>query len=117
MKSNIIFTEHATISALMGKHKRPWQQTDYVLSNFAKTVSDARKKYVEYVKSGFNQGRRPELTGGGLIRSLGGWKALKKIRLKGQDRLKSDARILGNSEFVNRILQQANEKLDRHYEL
>ena len=104
-------------SVLAGKHKRSWQETDYVLSHFGKTISDARKNYVEYVKSGFNQGRRPELTGGGLIRSLGGWKALKKIRLKGQDRVKSDARILGDSDFVSEILQQANEKLDRYYEL
>lgn len=104
-------------SALMGKQKRPWQQNDYVLSYFGKSVSDARKSYLEYVQSGFNQGRRPELTGGGLIKGLGGWKAVRKIRLKGQDRVKSDARILGDSDFVTRILEEANEKLDRHYEL
>lgn len=104
-------------SALMGKQKRPWQQNDYVLSYFGKSVSDAIKSYLEYVQSGFNQGRRPELTGGGLIKGLGGWKAVRKIRLKGQDRVKSDARILGDSDFVTRILEEANEKLDRHYEL
>ena len=104
-------------SVLMGEQKNPWQETDYVFSYFGKTVSDARKDYLEYVKSGFNQGRRPELTGGGLVKSLGGWRALKKIRLKGQDRIKSDARILGDSDFVTQILEQANEKLDRHYEL
>ena len=104
-------------SALMGKRNRPWQQTDYVLKFFGRKVSEARKNYVEYVQSGFDQGRRPELTGGGLIRSLGGWKALKKIRLRGQDRVKSDARILGDNDFVTRMLEQANDKLDRHYEL
>jgi hypothetical protein len=104
-------------SALMGKQKRPWQQNDYVLSYFGKSVSDARKSYFKYVQSGFNQGRRPELIGGGLIKGLGGWKAVRKIRLKGQDRVKSDARILGDSDFVTRILEEANEKLDRHYEL
>ena len=104
-------------SALMGKQKRPWQQNDYVLSYFGKSVSDARKSYLEYVQSGFNQGRRPELTGGGLIKGLGGWKAVRKIRLKGQDRVKSDARILGDSDFVTKMLEEANEKLDRHYEL
>ena len=104
-------------SALMGKQKRPWQQNDYVLSYFGKSVSDARKRYLEYVQSGFNQGRRPELTGGGLIKGLGGWKVVRKIRLKGQDRVKSDVRILGDSDFVTRILEEANEKLDRHYEL
>ena len=108
MKINIIFTEHAPLS--------PFRCT-WSASYFGKTVSDARSNYVEYVKSGFNQGRRPELTGGGLIKSLGGWRALKKIRLKGQDRVKSDARILGDSDFVTQILEEANEKLDRHYEL
>ena len=50
--------------------------------------------------TGFSQLMRRLLIGGGLIRSLGGCKALKKIGLKGQDRLKSDARSLGDSDFV-----------------
>ena len=104
-------------SALMGTLSRPWQQSNYVLKFFGQKVPDARKNYVEYIKSGFDQGRRPELTGGGLIRSLGGWKTSKKIRLTGQDRIKSDARILGDNDFVTQVLKQANEKLDRHYEL
>jgi REP element-mobilizing transposase RayT len=104
-------------STLMAKLNRPWQQTDYVLKFFGQKVSGARKNYVEYVESGFDQGRRPELTGGGLVRSHGGWKALKKIRLRGQDRIKSDARILGDTDFVTQMLAQANEILDRHYEL
>ena len=52
------------------------------------------------MKAGYEQGRRPELTGGGLIRSLGGWAALKKLRLKDQDRLKGDERILGDSVIL-----------------
>jgi len=66
---------------------------------------------------GVGQGRRPELVGGGLIRSLGGWSALKKIRLGGYDRRKGDERILGDSDFVLAILAEANEQLDRFYEL
>jgi len=34
---------------------------------------------------------------GGLIRSLGGWDEGKKMRLKGQDRITSDQRILGKA--------------------
>jgi hypothetical protein len=104
-------------STLMGKFNRPWQQTDYVLKYFGQKVLEARKNYVGYVQSEFNQGRRPERTGGGLIRSLGGWKALKKIRVRGQDRIKSDSRILGDNDFVTQMLELANEKLDRQYEL
>ena len=48
-----------------------------------------------------------------LIRSLGGWVASKKLRLKGHDRLKGDERILGDGDFVTSILAEANEKLDR----
>jgi hypothetical protein len=104
-------------STLMGKFNRPWQQTDYVLKYFGQKVLEARKNYVGYVQAEFNQGRRPELTGGGLIRSLAGWKALKKIRVRGQDRIKSDSRILGDNDFVTQMLELANEKLDRQYEL
>ena len=55
--------------------------------------------------------------GGGLIRSLGGWAEVKKIRLSGQDGIKGDERILGESDFVMEVLSQANEKYSRHYEL
>jgi hypothetical protein len=58
------------------------------------------------VKAGYGQGRRPELTGRGLICSLGGWTASKKLRLKGQDRLKGDERILGDSDIVTSISQK-----------
>jgi REP element-mobilizing transposase RayT len=104
-------------SALMGNQKRAWQETDYVLTVFRKTPAAARRSYAKYIKAGYGQGRRPELTGGGLIRSLGGWAASKKLRLKGQDRLKGDERILGDSDFVTAILAEANEKLDRFYEI
>jgi putative transposase len=104
-------------STIVGHQKRAWQETDYVLSFFSKSPAAAKRCYVAYVKAGYNQGRRPELTGGGLIRSLGGWAASKKLRLKGQDRLKGDERILGDSEFVVSLLAEANEKLDRFYEI
>jgi hypothetical protein len=51
--------------------------------------------------AGYGQGRRPELAGGGLIRSLGGWAASKKLRLKGQDRPKGDERILGKLSKID----------------
>ena len=104
-------------SALMGKQKRAWQETDYVLSVFGNTPAAAKRSYAAYVKEGYGQGRRPELTGGGLIRSLGGWAETKKLRLKGQNRLKGDERILGDSDFVTSILAEANERFDRCYEL
>lgn len=104
-------------SVLMGKRGCPWQDTEYVLSHFGSKMGEAREGYYAYVKAGVGQGRRPELVGGGLIRSLGGWAEVKTMRSKGQERLKGDERILGDSDFALEILQEANERLDRYYEM
>lgn len=77
----------------------------------------ARRRYSAFMKAGLDQGRRPELVGGGLVRSLGGWSAVKKMRLRGMDRVKGDQRILGESSFVQSILEQADQELKRTYEL
>ena len=69
------------------------------------------------MEGGINQGRQDDLIGGGLIRSIGGWSEVKKLRQKGQDHLMSDERILGDSEFVESILFQADEKYERRYEV
>lgn len=104
-------------SVILGKMKREWQDEKYVLAYFGRKIGSARNKYLSYVEEGIAQGRRPDLTGGGLIRSHGGWKELKKTRLKGQGRIKGDQRILGESEFVMEVLSEANEKFERFYEL
>ena len=69
------------------------------------------------MKDGIEQGRRPELVGGGLIRSLGGWAEVKTNRLNKVDRIKSDERIPGDSEFVMQVLAEADETFDRRYKL
>ena len=101
----------------MGKGDCDWQETKYVLSCFGKSILEARENYYSYMKEGMDQGRRPELVGGGLIRSLGGWSEVRKLRLTGQDRIKGDERILGDGEFVMAILSAADERMDRRYEL
>ncbi|UCG66432.1 MAG: transposase [Deltaproteobacteria bacterium] len=104
-------------SVLMGNIKCEWQDAEYVLSFFGSRVAEAQKRYRAYVEAGIEQGRRPELIGGGVIRSVGGWAEVKRIRLMGQDRLKGDERILGESDFVMDVLSQADETQSRHYEL
>ena len=104
-------------SVLMGKRKYAWQDTGYALSYFGKSVREARKRYLAYVEEGIEQGKRPELVGGGLIRSLGGWQAVKDARFKAQGRIKGDQRILGDSAFVMDVLAEAEEKFERFYEL
>ncbi len=101
----------------MGKKKRKWQDIRHVLGYFGQNYKEARRNYLSYMEKGISIGRRPELVGGGLIRSLGGWDEVKKLRLNGQDRVKGDERILGESDFVNDILSEAGEEYSRGYEL
>ena len=103
-------------SAVLGSVKRDWQQVDYVLGFFGKTKSAARRAYRQFVEKGVSQGRRHDLTGGGLVRSLGGWTALRALR-GSTVRIKGDERILGDSDFVEAVLRDANEKLTRRYQL
>ena len=60
-------------SVVMDRKRHEWQDRDYVLSWFGRREAEARTAYRRYVKEGIEDGRRPELVGGGLIRSLGGW--------------------------------------------
>ena len=53
-----------------------------------------------------------ELVGGGLLRSVGGWKGLKELRDSGE-RVRADERILGGSEFVERVLRESDEEWER----
>ncbi|OQY11175.1 MAG: hypothetical protein B6I30_07285 [Desulfobacteraceae bacterium 4572_187] len=64
----------------MGKHKNPWQDTDSVLQLFGKSKYVARKKYRDFLEKGIGRGRNPEMTGGGLLRSIGGGVVLKSMR-------------------------------------
>ena len=102
-------TGHAV---LMGQVTNTWQDTDYVLRFFAKTLHSARKHYLTFVSKGLSMGRRPDLVGGGLIRSVGGWSALKALRATGM-RVMGDERILGSGDFVEKVLKQANEAYEK----
>ena len=99
-------------SALMGKMKNDWQDTGYVLKLFGQTIRAARKAYHDFVLKGVALGHRPELVGGGLIRSAGGWAIVKEFR-SANIRVISDERILGSSEFTESVLKQANEKYEK----
>jgi REP element-mobilizing transposase RayT len=103
-------------SAIMDKYKHTWQSTEAVLQLFGDGRLKARQLYRRFIQAGIDKGRRPDLVGGGLVRSAGGWTAVKSLRKAGYF-LKSDERILGDSDFVNTVLAEANEQLDRKYEI
>ena len=95
-------------SVIIGRVKRKWQDIDTVLSYFGKGRK-AIEKYEEFVREGVSQGRRPELVGGGLIRSLGGWSQVLSLKRKGI-KVASDERILGSEGFIERLLSEAEER-------
>ena len=82
-------------AVLMGHRDMPGQNTEEVLSYFGRQLKAARRKYREFVIRGISQGRREELTGGGLRRVR---------QLTGRDETEPfDERILGSGEFVERL--------------
>lgn len=95
-------------SVLMGRSKNDWQDRDYVLRFFGTIEGEAKKNYREFVKEGIEEGRRSDLVGGGLIRSQGGWSAVKEMRRKGI-REKSDERILGSGDFVDQLIFESDK--------
>lgn len=99
-------------SVLMGKADYQWQDTAYVLKLFNPKRSSARSAYVHFISKGIALGSRPELVGGGLIRSIGGWAAVKSIRSAGM-RVISDERILGGSDFTETVLKQSDEVYEK----
>jgi hypothetical protein len=96
----------------MGKRNWEWQDTGYVLRLFGARLRAARRSYERFVAEGVGQGRKPELVGGGLIRSAGGWSAIKALRGSGM-RIMGDERILGDADFVESVLKQAQERYEK----
>ena len=101
---------------LIGKAKHPWMDVDHALSEFGTTRRKAVNEYRRFMQDGLGQGRLPELTGGGLIRSKGGWSQVLSARRSGRKE-EYDERILGGGDFVNLILKEAEEKTRRQLKL
>jgi len=102
--------------AVVGRFNHEWQDRDHILSWFGKREGAARGAYQKYVQEGISKGRRPELVGGGLIRSQGGWAQVISMRRRGGGEI-SDERILGDGEFVEKAMREAQTHLKSHYEL
>jgi putative transposase len=90
------FTGHCV---LMGKKTVQWQDSKYVLWIFGRSVAEAQRRCAAYVSKCALQGKRTELTGGGVVRSADGWRAVREAYRQGIG-LTSGERILGSSEFV-----------------
>jgi len=97
---------------LMGINTASWQPVEEVLTRFDMDLLSARNKYEKFVSDGIDMGKQPKLAGGGLLRSAGGWEKIVLARRFGEH-LKSDERILGDSDFVEEVLNAAQERLER----
>ena len=103
-------------SVLIGKMKKEWQDTESVLKMFGEQSGSARRAYRTYVEKGIEEGKRYDLTGGGLLRSAGGWEGVKALR-ENKVYQRNDERILGDGDFVGRVLASAEEEMERRYAL
>jgi REP element-mobilizing transposase RayT len=101
---------------ILGKYSNNWQDISAVLRLFSNTVSQARRRYREFVQKGIEQGKRHDLIGGGLVRSSGGWVTVKAMR-KAKLFQMADERILGDGDFVKSVLSAAQERLEHKYAL
>jgi len=110
--SHNLWSGHA---ALMDKVKREWQDTEYVLSFFGQDRY-RRRNYQRYLQKGVSLGRRPELVGGGLVRSLGGWSEVLALKSRGEKQ-RSDQRILGDSEFVQEVISGLDDLVKKNLRL
>jgi putative transposase len=99
-------------SVMVGKVQRDWQEREYVLSQFGRGEKGSIRAYRRFIEEGKRLGRRPELLGGGLIRSLGGWSKVLSLRRRGEE-MEHDSRILGSGDFVQAVTREAEEAIAR----
>jgi putative transposase len=93
---------------LVGNAKHPWMDTAHILAQFGDTKRKSLHEYRTFMKEGVGRGQLRELTGGGLLRSQGGWSQVLAMQRRGQKE-DFDERILGGGDFVHNILKEAEE--------
>ena len=101
-------------AAIVGIDKMIGKPPNISLIIFLKGCHQRVRQYREYIQKGVSAGKRPDLVGGGLVRSVGGWHALKELR-KRKVYMKGDERILGDSDFIEAVLQSCQDEYEHKY--
>jgi len=96
------WTGHAV---LMGYREHDWQEIGDVLAHFGKQTGSPRREYRAFIGRGISEPTKVDYSGGGLIRSYGGWEHLNRAR-KEHERKIGGERIPGDSEFVEQAPKQ-----------
>ncbi len=95
--------------AIIEKENFPWMDIATVWAHFGDAKRKAIEGYRQFMLEGSNQGHAPQFSGGGLVRSLGGWSNVLSMRRKDQQE-NADERILGCGDFVHQVIQEAEKK-------
>jgi putative transposase len=90
---------------LVGKIRHDWQEKEYVLNQFRRVEKQSIRAYRKFMEEGKGMGGRPDLVGGGLVRSLGGWSKVLSMRGRGEE-VENDSRILGSGDFVQVVIRE-----------
>jgi len=106
------WTGHASV---IGKRETSWQNTEAVLLQFGKHKAVAKCRYRDYIQQGTTN-KSTDLSGGGLIRSYGGWQEVTKHRKNHEARI-GDERILGDSAFVEQSIKEDDIKMKQEIRL
>lgn len=93
-------------AVMMGHRDYSAQDVETVLNRFSSRRKAAMSGYNRFVADGFDQGRREELRGGGLIRSAGGLRQF--MESNPEERELSDERILGSGDFVASVMRDSD---------
>ncbi len=101
---------------LVGAAKNEWQSTEEILERFGKIKTKAIIKYIQFMKDGQSIGKRDDLTGGGLVRSAGGWEGVLRLK-RNKEYWRGDERILGDGDFVTDVLKLSEEEINRKEKL
>ncbi len=115
-------------SSVIGKRKNPLNHNrppgcsnpnvlaektiEKLLLYFGDELSISRRKYRQFIKKGFQQGKRHDLQGGGVIEDYynnkKGLQSVENQQLNSEKEF-SDQRILGSATFVEQVLDKVNE--------
>lgn len=90
-------------AVLLGNRTMEGQETSEVLRRFGKNKTRSLRGYRQFIADGISFGRRDDLTGGGLRRSLLGREEVK-------DFAAYDERILGSGEFVETLTRDETKR-------
>ncbi len=103
-------------SAVCGAIKREFQEVEEVLSLFGEKRKSALSDYIKFISEGVSMGNREDLTGGGLRRSAGGWIGVELLK-KQKEYWQGDDRILGDGDFVTKVLKASEEEIEKKEKL